>query len=625
VVWRTALSPEGQLKEFYFWYFNDAYARVSGLKLDEVRGKSVREVWPETEQSWYDVYGEVARTGIAKSFEMHHGPTRGLYACNAYRPPHLLDRLCVVFEDVTERRQAIDHLRQMTTLQNTILNTVNVGISFIKGRKVQWFNPAFTTTFGYTANELQDMDTSAFYPDPNEFERVGRDGYALLATGVVYSTDIKLQKKDGTPVWCHLTGQAINPQNLDEGTIWALRDISARRQAEDDRSKLQEQLQQAMKMEAVGRLAGGVAHDFNNLLTALSGDLELIKMDLKPDDPLMAYVDDASKAAQSAASLTRQLLAFSRRQMIEPKVLNLNDLVEAMHRMLARVIGEDISLQTRQNKELGAVKVDPGQFEQVLVNLVVNARDAMPNGGKLLLETDNVELDEQYCRVHQEVQPGQYVLLAISDTGHGMDEQVKQRIFEPFFTTKPKGRGTGMGLATLFGAVKQAGGSIEVYSEIGKGTTFKIYLPRVEEQPIKLTKAKSALNIPRGSETVLLVEDEDSVRELARIVLTKLGYTVLPASNASEALLLAEDRSRRIDLLMTDVVMPGMNGRELAEKLLHLRPELKVLFSSGYTENVIAHHGVVDEHVAFIGKPYSVQALAAKIREVLASRTTPIP
>jgi PAS domain S-box-containing protein len=400
------------------------------------------------------------------------------------------------------------------------------------------------------------------------------------------------------------------------GRLWSFRDITDRKQAEEEKEKLRAQLQQAMKMEAVGRLAGGVAHDFNNLLTAIMGNVSLALMKLSPSDPAGGLLAEANKAAESAASLTQQLLAFSRKQIIKPKVLDLNILIADMNKMLVRLIGENIDLKTVSGEDLGPVKVDAGQFEQILVNLAVNARDAMPEGGKLLIETANVDLDEEYCVMHPYVRPGRFVMLAVSDTGHGMSEEIKRQIFEPFFTTKPKGTGTGLGLATIYGVVKQAKGSIEVYSEVGKGTTFKIYVPRVDETA-RPPESSLPMELLQGSETVLLVEDEEVVRNLGVRILAGLGYRVMHAGNGDEAIALAREYGERIDLLLTDVVMPGMSGRELANRLTRIHPETRVLFTSGYTDNAIVHHGVLDEGVSFIGKPYSPSTLAKKVREVL--------
>jgi signal transduction histidine kinase/CheY-like chemotaxis protein len=414
-----------------------------------------------------------------------------------------------------------------------------------------------------------------------------------------------------------IVGTNLLHDKLVKSIVLNIHELSTRKRDDHERTKLQNQLQQAMKMEAVGRLAGGIAHDFNNILTVITGNIELAKLNLMPSDPLMDHLNEVSQASESAASLTRQLLVFSRRQIIEPKVLNLNDLVENLQKMLGRIIGEDIALQTNLSPELYPVKIDPGQFEQVLVNLAVNARDAMPEGGTLVIETRTLELSQEYCAQHSPLQPGAFVLLAVSDTGHGMSQAVKDRLFEPFFTTKPMGQGTGLGLATIFGAVKQAGGSIEVYSEVNLGTAFKIYLPGVEEQAEKLVVPRYALKMPTGHETVLLVEDEASVRELGQRVLKRLGYRVLVAANGGEAFMIAEKHSDDIDLLMTDVIMPGMNGHELAQRLRTIHPEMKVLFTSGYTEDVIVHHGVLEKEIEFIGKPYNIGSLARKLREVL--------
>jgi nitrogen-specific signal transduction histidine kinase len=397
--------------------------------------------------------------------------------------------------------------------------------------------------------------------------------------------------------------------------IW--RDITDRKHAEAEKEKLQVQLQQAMKMEAVGRLAGGVAHDFNNLLTVITGYSELLLQKIGKESPAHREVEEIKRAGERAASLTQQLLAFSRKQIIEPRVVRLDLLVADMQAMLPRLIGEDISIQVTTGKSTGSVKVDPGQFQQVLMNLAVNARDAMPGGGKIVIETSNVDLDENYCASHTYVTPGRFVMLAVSDTGQGMSDEVKAHIFEPFFTTKERGSGTGLGLATTYGAVHQAGGSIEVYSEVGIGTTFKVYLPRVEEEAAKPVIDDRPTDLPGGTETVLIVEDEGILRKLCVQILEQLGYRVLQARNGAEAIAEAQGYGDRIDLLLTDVVMPGMNGRDLATQLVLHHPEMRVLFTSGYTENVIVHHGVLDDEVSFLGKPYSPSSLAKKIRKVL--------
>ncbi|MGB8439819.1 MAG: PAS domain S-box protein [Candidatus Acidiferrales bacterium] len=388
-----------------------------------------------------------------------------------------------------------------------------------------------------------------------------------------------------------------------------------------DRKQLEEQLRQAQKMEAVGRLAGGIAHDFNNLLMVIQGYADLMTERLAEGDPLRRNAEQIQTASQRATSLTRQLLAFSRKQMLAPKVLNVQSVVVDMEKILRRLIGEDIQLETSSVPDLGLIKADRSQIEQVIMNLAVNARDAMPEGGRLTIETANVELDKAAAHPPAVLSPGKYVMLAVTDNGCGMDAETQAHIFEPFFTTKEKGKGTGLGLATVYGIVKQSGGYVWVYTEPGRGTSFKVYLPRIEdEQTARGRDGKSdAQELPRGSETVLLVEDEKGVRELAREYLELTGYTVIAAEDGHTALELAAMHVGPIQLLMTDVVMPGISGRELAGRVKTIRPEIKVLFMSGYTDQAVVHHGILDTDAALLQKPFTMAALAAKLREILST------
>ena len=430
-------------------------------------------------------------------------------------------------------------------------------------------------------------------------------------------SQLELISKDGRRLWVEVSSRRLTQSGAVVGIQSIGRDISWRK-------RLEQELLHSQKMEAVGRLAGGVAHDFNNLLGVIIGYSDLTLQELGADDPLRKRIGEIRKAGKRAAEVTKQLLAFSRKQVLTPKVVDLSSLVSETTRMLLRLMGEDIELITKLSPVAARVQTDPAQMQQVIMNLALNARDAMPRGGKLILETATVALDhatgsaifEELTERGVFVIPGRYVLLAVSDTGTGMDEQTKARIFEPFFTTKQPGEGTGLGLATVYGFVKQSGGYIWVYSEPGRGTTFKIYLPQVKASA-EPGESEEPPRLPHGSETVLLVEDEESLRELNQELMEGLGYTVLRAAYGAQALELAEQHSGQIDLLLTDVVMPGMSGRELAERLAFTRPELKVLYMSGYTDNVIVHHGILRSGIAFLQKPFTRDALARKLREVL--------
>jgi two-component system cell cycle sensor histidine kinase/response regulator CckA len=435
----------------------------------------------------------------------------------------------------------------------------------------------------------------------------------------VTAYEMDIVAKDGHRLTVEVNTKLVTQDGVSVGVQGIARDITKRKRLENALRESEEQLRQSQKLEAIGQLAGGVAHDFNNLLTAINGYSALALRRLGADHPISSYLEEIKKAGDRAANLTRQLLAFGRKQLLQPLALNVNDILNDMIKLLKRLIGEDIQLITRPGANLKQIKADPGQLEQVLVNLVVNARDAMPRGGTITIETANITLDGSYASKHLGVSAGEYVMLAISDTGTGMDQETQSRIFEPFFTTKEKDKGTGLGLSTVYGIIRQSGGNIWVYSEVGKGTTFKVYLPLVEDKAATESEAVVVPMIKRGSETVMLVEDEDMVRKLASELLVDAGYIVLEANGGEEAIKLCKQHSEPIDLLITDVVMPKMSGKQVAEQLLALHPETKVLFMSGYTDEAIVHHGVVDSNIAFIQKPFSERALAHKIREVLDS------
>jgi PAS domain S-box-containing protein len=514
-----------------------------------------------------------------------------------------------VLEDITERKQAEEALRESEERYRSLIETSHEMIQSVRlDGHFDFVNKAWHDILGYTEKELSRLSLFDII-HPESLEHCQKMFKKVLAGESAMNVEAKFLTKDGSTVFVegNVTGRYIDDKLV--ATQAFFRDIT-------DRKHLEDQLRQAQKMESIGRLAGGVAHDFNNILTVIIGNAELLSMSLGKDNPLQGRVEEISKGGERAASLTRQLLAFSRRQVLQPQVLDLNGVIPNMDKMLRRLIGEDIDLETVLAPDLGRVEADPGQIEQVTMNLAVNARDAMPTGGKLTIETANVDLDETYAHKHVAVKPGPYIMMAISDTGKGMDEETRSNIFEPFFTTKEKGRGTGLGLSTVYGIVKQSGGNIWVYSEPEKGATFKIYLPRVEKVAETAEKVKVTAEALTGSEAIMVVEDDDMVRDMAKSILQQYGYSILDAQDGKEAIRVSEKFEGPIHLMLTDVVMPGMSGRVLAEKLAVQRPKMKVLYMSGYTDNAIVRHGVLDKEVIFIQKPFTVEALAQKVREV---------
>lgn len=432
--------------------------------------------------------------------------------------------------------------------------------------------------------------------------------------------DVEYRVRNSAEVYQHFAVRGVpvfDRDNVFRQWIGTFTDITERKKGEEDLLATEEQLRQSQKLESIGKLAGGIAHDFNNLLTVINGYSDLALRDLNLDDPLRKKFDEIKKAGDRAAKLTQQLLAFSRKQVLQPKILILNSVFSEFEEILRRIIGEDVVLKSILENDLGKVKADPNQIEQVIMNLIVNARDAMPQGGQLTIETKNVFLDEKYVMQHSAVVPGEYVMLSVSDTGAGMDKETVNKIFEPFFTTKAPGKGTGLGLSTVYGIIKQSGGNVWVYSEVGKGTTIKVYLPRVVGDEQIYEKGDITTASIFGTETILLAEDEDLVRTLTREVLENFGYKVHEVESGDAAMAFSEKYKKRIDLLITDVVMPGMSGKQLAERLLNSRPEIKVLYMSGYTENTIIHHGILDEDINFIQKPFGTDSLAKIVREIL--------
>ncbi len=521
--------------------------------------------------------------------------------------------------DITEQKKAIDEIRKSEERYRALVEGSIDGILMMdKERNILSCNSSLCKLFGYEEDELMGKSTRIFHPSDESFYSFGSLAYPRVKSMGYFKGEWGLIRRDGAEIPVEM---AISPIRETDGRITGyisiVRDITERKKAEKEKSELEAQLRQSQKMEAIALLAGGVAHDFNNILSVIMGNCDLCLLDLPTKDPIRANIEEIKNASRRAADLTRQLLAFCGRQILEPKVIDLNSLIKNLEKMLLRIIGEDIELYTFLSEDLGRIKADPGQIEQVILNLTVNARDAMPRGGKFTIETSNANLDEEYARKHVGVAPGSYIMLSITDTGTGMPPEVKERIFEPFFTTKEKGKGTGLGLSTVYGIVKQSGGNIWVYSELGQGTTFKVYFPKVEEPAHKLEEKIVSPEILGGNETILLVEDDETVRKLALRILKKQGYNVLEASGGGEALIICENYKETIHLILTDVVMPRMSGKELVERLMLIHPEMKVLYMSGYTDNVIAVHGILEKGIEYIQKPFTVEGLARKVREVL--------
>jgi PAS domain S-box-containing protein len=599
-------------------YNSLSYQKALGYSPEELQASSsFEQIHPDDRERVKKAAEEARRSGIGKTLEYRLRHKNGTWLVlestssvirNAKGEP---EKLVIVNRDVTERKRAEEALRRSESGFRSVVEDAPYGIyrTSLTGRFLQ-VNPALQKMLGYESTEelLRRDLANHIFRHAGEYQRLTE---LLAHTEEIKDLEMEWKRLDGTPITVRCSGRRIN----DESGVPAYFEVFA----EDVTEKrvLEKQLRMAQKMEAIGRLSGGIAHDFNNLLGVIIGYSGVLKKRLGPDNALCEHALEIEKAGQRAASLTKQLLAFSRQQVLTPAVLNLNSLATDMEKMLPRLLGEDIEVSLTLDPELGNVKADQSQIEQVIMNLAVNARDAMPTGGKLKVQTSNVELDQAYTWNHPGSKAGEYVLLTVTDTGMGMDAGTLTHIFEPFFTTKERGKGTGLGLATVYGVVKQSNGYIWVDSAPGKGASFQIYLPRhVGESGADEPKNDSGEKL-RGSETILLVEDAEPLRKLAQTFLEAGGFRVLPAESGEVALEVAAGFRGTFDLLLTDVVMPGMNGRVLAEQLSPRQPGMKVLYMSGYTDSFIAGHGVLDPETHLLHKPFTEEVLIRKVREVL--------
>ncbi|MBA4423491.1 MAG: hypothetical protein C0390_10425, partial [Syntrophus sp. (in: bacteria)] len=609
------LDTEGRPADYVLLDVNRACERIFGVSREKVVGQRGSALFGIEPAPFLDRYARVVRTREPSRFETTDAAPGKTLLVSVFSPAQ--GQFATVFEDITAQKRAEAELRHSEERYHELYDEAPVGYHEIdsEGRIVQ-INKRELAMLGYSsAGELLGRAVWDLAVEP-ESEAPVR---AILAGEVSPDTSSEhtYRRRDGTTVPVQVYSRPIQDQGgRITGARSTVQDISERKRSEAEKEKLQAQLLQAQKMEAVGRLAGGVAHDFNNMLGVIIGHTELASLRVDSNGPVHKSLQEILKATLRSADLVRQLLAFARKQTISPKVVDFNDNVQDMIGMLRRLLGEEIALIWIPGKGLWPVLMDPTQIHQILTNLLVNSRDAIAGTGTITLETDKMVFDEAYCRQHEGAVPGSYVRLTLTDTGCGIGPEVIEQIFDPFFTTKEPGKGTGLGLATVYGIVKQNGGFINVYSEPGLGSTFKIYIPRHatgEVEPAPAVAEKPAT----GTETILVVEDEESLLAVARINLEEMGYRVLAAQSPRQALAIAEEFAGEIHLLLTDVVMPGMNGRELLERLRPLRPVMRCLFMSGYTADVIAHRGVLDEEFSFLPKPFSSLELARKVREVL--------
>ncbi len=602
---------------------NPTASRIAGQSIEQLLGKTDREVFdPETARSvmaWDRIVIETGspvtyeQTGLTNEVNRTFLSTKGPYRDAEGRIVGVLG----ISRDITDRKKAEEEFRSsQRKLRIHFESTPLAVVEWDPGFHVTDWNPSAERIFGYSKEEAIGQHGSFIVPLQYR-DHVDEVWQSLLSQrGGTRSTNDNLTK-GGRTISCEWYN---TPLIDDSGKVLGVASLV---QDMTERVALEERLRQSQKMEAVGRLAGGVAHDFNNLLTVIMGYSQILAEGVPPGSRLVESTAAIKTAAEKAAGITRQLLAFSRKQLLSPRVINLNDILLNLDSLLKRLIGEDIEVLTLPAADLGTVKADPSQLEQVIMNLALNARDAMPGGGKLTLETTNTYLDQTYAQHHQPVVPGRYVMLAVSDTGEGMNAETQGRIFEPFYTTKEVGKGTGLGLSMVYGIVKQSGGYIWVYSEPGRGTTFKVYLPRLDQAADATSREPRVNEVLRGTETILLVEDDAQIRQLSTSVLSHCGYNVLAAGSPEQGLELCQANRDKIRLLVTDVVMPRLNGKQLAEKILQLCPDIKVLYVSGYTNNAILHYGVLDSGLQFLPKPYTLAALVAKVREVLDAPPNP--